>query len=152
MIGSSGAGYPWRDNDVVTVVVTALLGVVAVMAAWFGASGEVSVVRQVMWLNLAVGGFVVFAGGNGVWLLRLRRAIGDRRVRLVSLEADDVEAMTADAVALSVPPRAGSTAALRLVRGVGMARVHDPGCPLVAGKAVQPAVVGDGEPCGVCGS
>lgn len=150
MTASGGAGYPWRDNDVVAVSVTALLGVVAVVAAWFGASGEVAVARQALWLNVAVGGFAVFAGGNSVWLMRLRRAIGARRVALVSLEADEVEAMTADTAAASAPSRVGSTATVRLVRGVGMSRVHDPGCPLVAGKAVQPATVGDGEPCGVC--
>ncbi|MGH3521132.1 MAG: hypothetical protein ACRDQ7_27900 [Haloechinothrix sp.] len=136
----SGTGLPWRDGDLVMVCLTAIAGLAAIVAAWFGASGTVSVVRQAAWLNVAVAGFAISAVGLCLWLLRLRRAIGERRVALISL--DPVEDAT--------PVAAAPTAEFELVRASGMSKVHFADCPLVVGKPVQPAYAGDGEPCGVC--
>lgn len=146
MTTSPGPGWAWRDSDLVVVSITALLGLIAIIAAWFGASGSHSLTQQAMWLNLAVAGFAVSSVGLCLWLMRGRRAIGERRVALVSL--DPVEDEPASAPVRR--PAAGSTASFDLVRAPGMRRVHDPACPLVAGKPVERANPGDGEPCAVC--
>lgn len=145
MIGRGGSDLAWRDGDIALVVATALVGLIAILAAWFGASGSPTLTNQVAWLNLAVAGFAIFAIGNCLWLLRGRRAVGERRVALISLEAEEGESPVA-----STASTAFSTVSLELVRGAGMARVHYPDCPLVAGKALEPAGLSVGEPCGVC--
>ncbi|WP_034269056.1 hypothetical protein [Haloechinothrix halophila] len=135
---------PWRDADLISVFLTALIGVVMIVAAWFGAAGAASLTQQAAWATLAVGGLVVSGIGLSLWLLRLRRAIGQRRVGLISLDPP------AAAEPAPQPMPRHDTASLPLVRAEGMRKVHDPGCPLVAGKDVTPAAFGDGEPCAVC--
>lgn len=135
---------PWRDADVISVCLTALVGVIMIVAAWFGAAGAASLTQQAGWATLAVAGLGVSGIGLCLWLLRLRRTIGQRRASLVSLDAP-AEPLPAHS------PR-HDTASLPLVRAAGMRKVHDPGCPLVAGKDAEPAALGDGEPCAVCGS
>lgn len=143
------SSVPWRDGDVVMVAVTAGVGLAAIGGAWFGASGTTSLTTAMGWLNLAVAGFTVAAAGNALWLLRLRRAVGERRVALVSL---DIGLDVVDEVTEQHGPtaQATSTAALRLVRVAGTSRVHYADCPLVHGKPVEAATMGDGKPCGVC--
>ncbi|MPY78427.1 MAG: hypothetical protein GEV04_08000 [Actinophytocola sp.] len=131
---------PWRDADVIAVCLTALIGVVMIVAAWFGAASAATLTQQAVWGTLAVGGLIVVGVGLSLWLLRLRRAIGYRRASLVSLEPP----------AAQEPAPRQDTATLPLVRAHGMRKVHDPACPLVAGKDVEPASLGDGEPCAVC--
>lgn len=135
--------YPWRQGDLVALCVTGFVGAVAILGAAFAAGRASTLERQVMWLDVALAGLAVFAAGNGVWLMRLRRALGDRRIQLVSLEAAEPEVVAAR-------PARRDTLTLTLVRAVGMTRVHHPDCPLVNGKEVEPANLGDGEPCGVC--
>lgn len=143
----TGPGWAWRDSDVVMVSVTALIGVIAIIAAWFGASGSSSLTRQSLWLNLAVAGFAVASVGLCLWLMRGRRAVGERRVSLVALDPVDDERDHPPALPRRSPI---DTASLELVRAPGMRRVHDPACPLVAGKRVEPASLRDGAPCAVC--
>ncbi len=135
---------PWRDADLISVSITALIGVIMIVAAWFGAAGTASLTQQAFWATLAIAGLTVSGVGLSLWLLRLRRTIGQRRAALVSLDPP--------AAAEPAPLRAHrhDTASLPLVRADGMRKVHDPVCPLVAGKDVEPAALGDGEPCAVC--
>lgn len=139
-------GWAWRDGDVVLLVLTAVLGLVAIIGAWFGASGATTLARQAVWLEAAMGGFAVAGVGMCLWIMRGRRAIGERRAALVSLapEQDDPSEPA------PVRRTGDMTAPLHLVRAEGMRRVHSPDCPLVAGKAVWPADLGDGDPCTVC--
>ncbi len=142
MTGRDSTLMAWRDGDVLMVVLTALVCVVAITVGWFGASGSATLTHQVAYLNLAVAGFAVFAGGNCLWLLRGRRAVGERRAALIALEpAEPVR---------QAPAAVPATASWQLVRGAGMRRLHQPDCPLVAGKPVEPVGLADGEPCGVC--
>lgn len=127
------------------LVATALAGGIAIAIAWFGASGSAAVTQQVGWLNLGIGGFVVFAGGNCLWLLRVRRAVGARRAALISLEPDEPDPVSAPAV-----PVMDATVSWGLVRGAGMRKLHYPDCPLVVGKHLEPAALAEGELCGVC--
>jgi hypothetical protein len=150
--GRAETRLPWRDGDVVMVSATALAGLVASTAGWFGSGGAAYVARQAIWLNLAVVGFVIFAIGNVLWLMRLRRAVTDRRVSLVALDPMDV-AMTDDSAGVSHQPvTVAGTSVPQAVRVPGMSRVHHPDCPLVAGKQLEAVGFGAGEPCGVCWS
>lgn len=140
----------WRDADIVMVSAAALVCVIAIASAWFGAARAGSVAAQAAWLQVGVAGFAVFAGGACLWLLRGRRAVGERRSGLISLDDRLVDKVPADSPAAGTRGGPGSTASYELVRSVGMTRVHLPECPLLAGKRVEPATFSDGPPCGVC--
>lgn len=149
MIGGHGS-VPWRDSDLVALAGSGLVGLIAILAGWFGASGSSQSAHQSMWLIIAVAGFVVFALANCLWFMRLRRSVGERRVALVSFEAAEQEV---------VPEHIGAAARIsgrptfapgQWVRGEGMAHVHRSDCPIVEGKQVEPANAADGERCGVC--
>lgn len=144
MTGTGHPSLPWQDSDVLMVAVTAVLGLMAIVGAWFGASGSLVLRHQMVWLNIAIAGFAVTSGGLALWLLRSRRRVGERRIGLVSWEPAVAEELD------DPPAPAGHTAALELVRGTGMSRVHLAECPLLDGKQALPATLADGEPCGVC--
>lgn len=148
MSGRGESGWVWRDSDVAMVGIVGLLGLVAIIAAWFGASGTASPMAQTVWLNVAVGGFVVSSVGFGLWLMRGRAAVGARRVSLVALELPEPER----ASSRSRPAPRAATAPIHAVRVPGTRRVHDLACPLISGKEIEPVAPGSGEPCGVCTS
>lgn len=134
---------PWRDIDITIVAITVLLGLITILTAWFNADHTASPTSQAMWLNLAVAGFAVSATGCGLWLMRGRRAIGERRATLVSLDRPTPEPPPP-------PTRPTHTAPTQSVRIPGTRHIHHPDCPLVTGKAVKPAALTTGEPCRVC--
>lgn len=142
---------PWQGEDVIIVSLTTLIGLLALGAGWFGASGSLSVSRQAAWLNAAVLGLVASSMGNCVWLLRGRRAIGARRVSLVSLTQTSVrgpaEAELEAAITNAVAQPSSEAA---LVQVDGATRVHHLACPMLAGKTFHPAQPADGRPCGMC--
>lgn len=85
----TGAHFPrlaWQDGDIVMVSITALVAVIGIVGAWFGATGAGSMAAQAGWLNLGVASLAVYAVGVCLWLLRGRRAVGERRVALISLD------------------------------------------------------------------
>lgn len=145
MAARGSAAIPWDDRDVLRLSMTTAIGFAAIAAAWFFSSGSASTGTQALWLNIGVAGSVVAGLGNCVWLLRGRRAVGERRADLVSLGP----------AASSVTPIRTSvsdtlTMPLGVVRAEGMRKVHRPDCPLVVGKRLEPANPGDGDSCGVC--
>jgi hypothetical protein len=131
----------------VLVVATSLIGLIAIITAWILARKTEDLATQAWWVNLAVAGVVVSSAGLGMWILSGRRAVGERRASLVALERPAAELPTRPG---SPPARRGETAVISAVRVPGTSLVHDSGCPLVAGKEVEPAVLGSGEMCGVC--
>lgn len=137
----SERAWPWGETDVVLACLLQVAGLIAIIAAWFGASQPGTLMQQSAWVHVAAAGLVVSGAGAGQWLMRGRRAVGQRREALVSLDpVDESPAAPSDA---GIEP-------LTLVRAHGMHKVHDPSCPLVADKDVEPATVDDGEPCAVC--
>ncbi|MPY81559.1 MAG: hypothetical protein GEV04_24940 [Actinophytocola sp.] len=126
-----------------------VFGLVAIAASWFFSSGSASTGIQALWLNIGVAGAVIAGIGNCVWLLRGRRAVGQRRTELISLGRDRDFGSSAGTVptpdvtdTLSMP--------LGVVRAAGMHKIHRQDCPLLAGKRFEPVDLRDGEPCGVC--
>lgn len=150
MMRPGAPGLAWRDSDFVLVSIALLLGVIATVTASFGASGAGSLAQQNAWFHVAVAGFAISGIGLSMWLLRGRRAVGDRRVALISLGDPDPEVPRASRTGRGAA--LGATEPLGLVRAAGMARVHHRDCPLVAGKPTEPAHLGDGDHCGVCGA
>ncbi|MET7617944.1 hypothetical protein [Streptomyces sp. NPDC005408] len=144
MTGAGRRAEPWQDRDVLIVCGTTLAGFALIVTAWFGAGGTASVARQTAWLNLAVAGFAVSSIGLCLWLLRARRAVGDRRIALISLAPREEQEDPYE----EKPLRRASSQ--HLVRAAGMVRLHRRDCPLLTGKDVTLAAAEDGELCGVC--
>lgn len=151
MRATSGAGLAWQDTDILLLVATALGGLIGITVAWFGASGSSDPAGQATWMSVGVAAFTTSATGNCLWLLRGRRAIGERRAGLISFEPDEADPPADPAGWPDESTATGSrTTQFEFVRAEGMNRVHVPDCPLLTGKSVVPAQLGDGEPCGVC--
>ncbi len=97
---------------------------------------------QGAWVAVAVAAALISAAGNGVWLSTLRRAANGRRHRVFTRLAGKAERATAGA-----PATIGTAGQPVMVSGLTLR--HQPDCPLVAGKAVEPATA-QTEPCGWC--
>jgi hypothetical protein len=140
-LGSSR--MPWTINALLFLVILNLVAVVVIVIGWYGASTRGTVSSQTPWADAAIVGAILAGIADCMWLLQGRRAIGEQRRTLLTLES--WQARTANVL----PPAASD----QLVRAAGMSRVHRPHCPLVAGK--KTSVVrrpGSAQRCGICGS
>ena len=144
--GFSGPGAsPWRAEDAVRLVAVIALGMALCGLASVVASGRAAVGQQLPLVCLAVAGLVVIFYGQTAWLLRGRRAVGERARHLLG------EGPTG---------RAGPGMAVRssndlLVAGQDLTRFHRAGCPLARGQGWAPAPRATHEAsgktaCGVC--
>jgi hypothetical protein len=117
------SGSPWSTDDVLRAAGMVAAGGVMCVIAWATISARPRVGSQVGFVPLAVGGLVVAFLGQAAWLLRGRRALGERARML-----------------LGAPPAAGprrSTAIARatdLVAGEGLRWFHRADCPLAANQ------------------
>jgi hypothetical protein len=142
----------WAAEDFIRLVLALGVGGIVVGVAWYICSGDASFNQQIGPLDAAVGGLIFAGGGNVMWLLRGRRALGERRRALMP----DPEA----AILVVVPDRQVSTAGLAdpsdlLLAGDGLVRFHRATCPLASGRSWTPMTRGEHEglgrqPCGVC--
>lgn len=82
-------GSAWSAEDLLRWLVVLVTGITMIIAAGLLASSRASLGHQVPPVDLAIAGAVVIAAGNGVWLVRGRRRVGQRmralsmRVRLL---------------------------------------------------------------------
>jgi hypothetical protein len=67
-----------RRPDATVAVVLNVIGVVALLLAWVGASGLATFEKQIVFVNLGVGGVIVAAAGDVLYLLAYRRAVAER--------------------------------------------------------------------------
>jgi hypothetical protein len=140
---------PWQVSEMLVLYGAVVVGFALVAVAWWGASGTARITSQVGWLNLGTVGVMLIGTGNCFWLLLGRRAIGDRRSRLLaSFAAAGVPSTTET----EVQARADSE---DLVAGAGMRRYHRVDCQLVRRKPVVPATRAEHEAegraaCGMC--
>jgi hypothetical protein len=143
LFADSWPGAPWTRRTLVFAVTAMALGVLLVVVAWIGASGERQLSPQVVWVNLAVVGSAIAAVGQATWLLQGRRAVGVLRHQVLP----DRERPRRPAA----PPIA-PVAATGVVAIAGSGRYHRPDCLLVAGKDVDGVdAARDGlQPCDVC--
>lgn len=143
---------PWRAGDLLSLAATVAIGGAALLVGWWGVSGEPRVTQQTPWLNVSIGGLVIAGVGNAVWLVTGRRAVGERRRRLLPDVADVLSSDTTDPLWTSADGVADKRTS-PLVAIPGMTRYHLASCELVAGKQTRglkqgrrPALA----PCGVC--
>jgi hypothetical protein len=118
---------------------------------WYLASGEIKYSRQIGPANLAVAGLLVAGAGHVAYLMRGRRAVGERRRRLLG----DPTLAPAGRAAATPAALHLDGAASETTAGDGMMRYHRKGCPLAAGRnwAVRSAEEQEAAgriPCGAC--
>jgi hypothetical protein len=133
---------PWSDNDLLLLVAVWILGAAFVAASYEVISGKPRFEDQAGWLSLAVAGVVVAFAGQAIWLLRGRRAVGERCHALLFAE---------HRVRGSYSALARSET---LVAGDGLALYHRADCPMVGERwrtAVRSAHEAAGRvACGIC--
>jgi hypothetical protein len=146
----------WAAEDLIRLVLSLGVGAVVVTVAWYICSGDASFNRQIGPLDAAVGGLVVAGLGNVMWLLRGRRALGERRRSLLTDVAKVADTPARPLVVTGSPatPSVADPTTL-FVAGEGLVRFHRSGCPLVAGRDWVAATRLEHEglgrlPCGVC--
>ena len=106
------------------VTVAGILGLVALVVAWAGASGRTESSDQIAWLNLGIAGVLLVGAVGGRWVMRGRHAVALRMARLLlAADAAPVAVATIDA-----------TESGEVVSAVGMTRYHHPDCLLVRNK------------------
>ena len=144
-----GRSRLWQPGDVVLLYALNLLGVTLLLASAWATTATQDVSVRVAWVNLGVIGLLVAGTGNTFWLLAGRRAVGERRVRLLAAPDPDVVEV------VDVSSNGHRPATSKLVALRGGSRFHRAGCALVEGK---PALTGTRSrhegagrrPCGVC--
>jgi hypothetical protein len=138
-------GSPWTPNDLLVTTGLVSVGVAFAVLGWSLASARAAVTDQVGLASLALVGVALAFVGQAVWLLRGRRAVGDRINHL-----------------LGPPPAApaNTTVGVReqsneLVAATGLRLYHRRTCLLVPAAGCRKAARSAHEkagrrPCGVC--
>ena len=83
---SSGGRSPWQSPDVVVLAALNALGAIVIVAGAVWTRNFDDVSRQFPAANLSVAGLLIAGFGNIAWLLTGRRAVAQRRVRLLADE------------------------------------------------------------------
>ena len=156
-------GALWSAEDLLRWGLATGVGGIVIAVSWYVCAGDASFNRQIGPLDAAVAGAVVSGLGNAVWLLRGRRALGERRRALLadpvvavdSRDTGDPGAVRRVSTTAGTDRRARPTAAELLVAGEGLLRYHRLDCVLAAGRswtsATREQQEGAGRlPCGVC--
>jgi hypothetical protein len=137
----------WSAQDLLRWVGFEVVGLSMVVAGWFVASGQGHYTDQVGPSTLAVGGVTVACVGHAMWVLRGRRAVGERYGRLlrqpwlVGTRPSHEDRVSEDSQVL--------------VAGAGLRFFHRQECPLAAGRhwialSRDEHVVAGRVPCGAC--
>jgi hypothetical protein len=118
-----------------------VVGLVAVLLAWVGASGTLSYSHQLTFIAVGAGGVIAAGLSTGVWLLAGFRSVRERQHVVWTELGTRVR-----------PPvlQPGPADSAHHVTASGMSHAHRPACPLVRGKAVSPVIGGGMPTCGVC--
>jgi hypothetical protein len=142
----------WRPEDVLRWSGLAAVGAVMTVTGWYLSAGEVSYRHQTGAIDLAISGCVVAAAAHVVWLMRGRRAIGERRRRVLG---EPVSAPLATSVFAQWPYEGRRPRSAVIVGGDGLRHFHRSDCPLAADRSWPSRPVADQEAagrtaCGVC--
>jgi hypothetical protein len=113
---------PWSSEDAIRWAGSTSVGVVMVSIAWWWASGEANVLDQLPAMTLAVAGAIVACTGHALWVLRGRRAVGERieRMSAASWIAEDYTTVV--------------TALPLLVSAPESRLAHTTSCPMAVGR------------------
>src|SRR5438132_1697237 len=110
---------PWSPAEGLRWLTLVIVGPVVCLVAWLLAANEGVFGHQVKWAALSMGGFLVVAYADVIWLLRARWSIVQRRQRLFP---DEPVPATRSAA-----PDTGRAALV--VAGDGLDHFHLPDCP-----------------------
>jgi hypothetical protein len=147
---AGGGSSPWSIDDVTRVVRLTVIGLGSLTVAWYGSAETAQWSRQMLWLLLAIAGLVVAASGCVSWLIAGLHPIRVARLNAMrSIHHCLPESTSGQSRQLDLCERD------QFVTGVGMTRVHDPLCLLVAGKPTgainaEAATEQGLTPCGMC--
>jgi hypothetical protein len=143
----------WRVEDLLRWAITVGIGGIVVAVCWYVCAGDASFGQQIGPANVAVAGLLVAGVGNATWLLKGRRALGERRRALLP----DFTAPVTRRRISEAPAEADAPAHLEVyMAGDGMERYHRAGCPLAAGRVGWTTMTREQHedagrvPCGVC--
>ena len=136
---------PWVVPDLFRWFGLLGIGAAGLVVSWWGVSGTTRLSSLVTWVNVGVVAVVVSGLGNMTWLLQGRRAVAERRRRLLS----------ASSLAPSTPEPLMPYGDDVRVAVPGATRHHRAGCPAVAGKRVERKTAAQHERagrrrCGLC--
>lgn len=148
----------WGAEDLLRWVIAAGLGGIVIAVGWYIAAGEATFGQQVGPLDAALAGLFLSAVGNLGWLLRGRRALGERRKLLLPNVVGTAASEVAPAVVVHpvLSPSSAASASEVFLAGEGMERYHRPDCALAAGRTGWTTAtrreheVAGRRPCGVC--
>ena len=140
---------PWRPGHLIGLWLTTMIGMGLIALAWYGTSGRTDLGEQMPFLESGILGVVAMGVADGLWLLRGRRAVGERRARLLPM----VEERDASAQAPFAPIQRVDTAPV--AASGAMTHYHRTDCDLVYGKDVllaDPAAhaASGRRPCPIC--
>ena len=118
---------PWGPEMLIRVLSFNAVGLILAIAGWYNAAGSDRPRTQLTWIEVGVAGFAIAAVGDGMWVLRGRRALAAAARDLFGPDLTELlpharreavdEAVDADAL-LSAP---------------GTIRYHRPSCVLLRG-------------------
>jgi hypothetical protein len=167
---AAGRALLWGPDDLLRWGITVGVGALVVAVAWYICAGDVSFSQQIGPTDVAVLGLLLAGLGNVRWLLRGRRALGERRCSLLPDVPVAEESLAEPVLAASVvdPPdidptvtdpygtEVAVTDSALYLGGAGMERYHQSDCFLATGRPDFVALTrGEHEqagrlPCGVC--
>jgi hypothetical protein len=152
----------WGSDDLLRWAFAILAAAIVIGVAWYVAAGDLSLNQQIGPMDAAVAGLVVSGFGNATWLLRGRRAIGERRrallpdpiaqVQRARLAREQSPTPVVGVLGTITPAEGAET----FLAGPDLERYHRPTCALAAGRAGwttmtrQEHVAAGRNPCGVC--
>jgi len=152
----------WGPDDLLRWAFAIFAGATVIGVAWYVCAGDLSLKQQIGPTDAAVAGLLLSGLGNATWLLRGRRAVGERRRTLLPDPAAQVQRVRqarGSVPAPVLPPNSGAApviAAEVFLAGPDMERFHRPNCALAAGRSGwttmtrQEHMAAGRKPCGVC--
>jgi hypothetical protein len=147
----------WKADDLLRWGFMLAIGAVAIGVSWYVCAGDANFNQQIGPADAAVGGLLVAGLGNATWLLRGRRALGERRRTLLgdgpaAVQPSVRRVQEARPVSDERPSDSGEL----YVAGAGLERFHRSDCALAAGREGWQAMTRQGHqtagrrPCDVC--
>jgi hypothetical protein len=154
---ASSRPLPWGADDLLRWGITIGIGAIVVGVSWYVCAGEASFGQQVGPADAAIAGLLVAAVGNASWLLKGRRAVGERRRALLpDVEPAPVAPVHVGGTGSFVVEPESASETDRFVAGAGMERYHRADCALASGREGWESLTRDEHkaagrrPCGVC--
>jgi hypothetical protein len=142
---------PWSVDDFLHWFALLIIGLALVVAGWWMASGRGRLNDQVGPASLAVAGVILASAGHVVWVLRGRRAVGERMARVASAQwlAGNPN------LPVEPDPAVGASTDTLVVAADASTLFHLHGCPLVRDRAWPAVTRASAEaagrsPCRVC--